>query len=128
MWYREVNYLELVCGLIHTADESTSMLVNCQQHGGLLSEHADLLQICNALELIYSGQKTYDIRWPTIFSWTPEWSEVVNEYNSKLTSDPTCQDHHGYSTKSRKPALLMLDVPPRLSTCSPYAPTGVGVI
>ena len=67
------------------------------------------------------GRKTYDIRLPSIFPWTPEWSEVVNEYNSKLTSDPTCQDDHGYSAKSRKPALLTLDVPPRLSTCSPSA-------
>ena len=69
------------------------------------------------------GRKTYDIRLPSIFPWTPEWSEVVNEYNSRLTSpaSATCQDDHGYSAKSRKPALLTLDVPPRLSTCSSSA-------
>ena len=69
------------------------------------------------------GRKTYDIRLPSIFPWTPEWSGVVNEYNSKLTlaASATCQDDHGYSAKSRKPALLTLDVPQRLSTCFPSA-------
>ena len=40
------------------------------------------------------GRKTYDIRLPSIFPWTPEWTDVVNAYNSKLT-DPTCHDDHG---------------------------------
>ena len=66
------------------------------------------------------GRKTYDVRLPSIFPWTPEWSDVVNGYNSRLTSaaSATCQDDHGYSAKSRKPVLLTLDVPPKLSTCS----------
>ena len=66
------------------------------------------------------GRKTYDTRLPSIFPWTPEWTDVVNAYNSKLT-DATCHDDHGYSNESRKPALLTLDVPPMLSTCSPAA-------
>ena len=45
--------LELVGALIRHADESTSALVNCQQRGGLLSVHANILQIFNALELMF---------------------------------------------------------------------------
>ena len=45
--------LELVSALIRPAGESTSALVNCQQHGGLLSVHGNILQIFNALELMF---------------------------------------------------------------------------
>ena len=45
--------LELVCALIRPADESTSARVNCQQRGGLLSVHANILQVFNALELMF---------------------------------------------------------------------------
>ena len=65
------------------------------------------------------GRKTYDIRLPSIFPWTPEWTDVVNAYNSKLT-DPTCHDDHGYSNESRKPALLTLYVPPDYCHVGPW--------
>ena len=45
--------LELVSALIRPAGESTSALVNCQQRGGLLSVHGNILQIFNALELMF---------------------------------------------------------------------------
>ena len=43
----------LVSALIRPAGESTSTLVNCQQRGGLLSVHGNMLQIYNALELMF---------------------------------------------------------------------------
>ena len=45
--------MELVSVLIRPAGESTSALVNCQQRGGLLSVHGNILQIFNALELMF---------------------------------------------------------------------------
>ena len=50
---KKTTTLELVSALIRPTDESTSALVNCQQHGGLLSVHGNILHIFNALELMF---------------------------------------------------------------------------
>ena len=45
--------LELVGALVNNADESTSTLIKCQQRGGLLSAHANLICIFNKFEFFF---------------------------------------------------------------------------
>ena len=63
------------------------------------------------------GRRTYLINVPTIFPWTSEWREVVEQYNSETLATGTTTSDHSYSTPGRC-HLLTLNIPPSTTSAN----------